>query len=483
MHVTCGVAGILFPLLAGLWLCFPVVPAQGRDAASRPPVSLSDAPRNFRSTVPQAFPAAPVTMPQAVQMAIRRNPSLGAGEAQSRASEEGRKAARGAFGPRLGMSYTAIKQERKTAPVSARPPELGTYSLGIEISQPVFRGFRLLASYQKAALQAESDKASLRNAELAMTEQVQTAFLRYLSAVENVASEKEALARLKEQLEITTAYYEVGLRPRLDILQAEVDVSEAESGLIRMETIRDTSLAQLNTLLGFSPATQGVYSGKLAHVPFDRSLEQCLEAAYRQRPDLYVAAKAVEIAGKDRRIAQSGYYPQIEAYYNITNTGNTPDLKKSGDGGSRGTTWEVGGRVTWEIFQWGTTYYADKQAGWLVTKMRQEEDRLKLDAGYDIKSKLLALREAEKRIKVAERGVSMAREAYEAALASYREQVGTNFDVLDASSKLVAAQAALTGAKADYLTALSQMYVSMGEYHPDLFHVDAGAGRRARKAR
>ena len=36
----------------------------------------------------------------------------------------------------------------------------------MEISQPVFQGFQLLANYQKAALQADSDKASVRNAEV-----------------------------------------------------------------------------------------------------------------------------------------------------------------------------------------------------------------------------------------------------------------------------------------------------------------------------
>ncbi len=108
--------------------------------------------------------------------ALSHNPSLAAEEAQSRSSEETRKSRRGAFGPKLGMSYTATKQERKTEPSSSRPPELGTYSWSIEISQPVFQGFQLLASYQRAALQADSDQASLLNSELTMTTNVQSEF-------------------------------------------------------------------------------------------------------------------------------------------------------------------------------------------------------------------------------------------------------------------------------------------------------------------
>ena len=299
----------------------------------------------------QAAPAGGYTMPAAVNRALTRNPSLEAQTAQSRASEEGRKSARGAFGPKLGATYQVTKQTRKTSPTTSRPPELGSYSAGVEVSQPVFQGFRLLANYQKAALQADSDKASLRQAELAMTEQVQTNFVNYLRAVENVRSEREQLDRLRDQLRITTAFYDVGLRPKLDVLQAQVDVSNAESTLISMENTRDTTLAMLNTLLGMGATESVTYTGQLAHVTFRRSLEQCLEAAYRQRPDLDVAAKAVAIAQKDQRVVQSDYYPKVEAYYNVSGTGNTPDLREAGNRGSRGTTWEVGAKGSWEVFQ------------------------------------------------------------------------------------------------------------------------------------
>ena len=423
-------------------------------------------------TKPLPPPSGPVSMEDAVTRAIRDNPSLGAEEAQRESSEAARKSARGAFGPRLGMSYSAIQQKRDTSPASTSEltPERGTYSWGVEVSQPVFQGFRLLAAYQRAALQEESDRAAVRNAELTMTGKVQAAFLDYLRYAENARSSRESLERLQDQLHITKAFYEVGLRPRIDVLQAEVDVRQAESTLLQAENSRDTSLAQLNTLIGLPAASRVDYAGKLVYVPFRRSLEQCLEAAYRLRPDLHMAALAVDIAGKSQKEVQAGYYPQVEAYWNMTQTGNTPTLQESGQYGSRAQTWEVGARATWEVFQWGTTYYADKQAGHLVTKMRYAQEDLKLNVGYEVKSRLLAVREAAKRIKVTETAVAQAQEAYKVAKARYREQVGTNFDVLDASAKLTVAEADLTGARADYLAALSQLYVSMGEYRPNLMH-------------
>lgn len=464
--------------LPGLCPAAPAGPAGPQDGMARQPVYSGQ-----RSVGMAGRPATgtKLGMADAVEHALRFNPGLGAREAESRSSEEGRKSARGAFGPRLGVSYSATKTESRRDPAATmgtRNPKLGVYSWGMEVTQPIFQGFRLLSAYQKAALQADSDKASLRKAELDMTEQVQTAFLEYLKAVENTRSMRDSLTRLREQLRIAQAYFEVGLSPRLDVLQAEVDVSEAERQLIQAENSQATTLARLNTLLGFRATAATVYTGTLEEVPFRHTLEQCLELAYRQRPDLYVAQKAVEIARKAQKEVQSDYYPQVEGYYSITQSGNTPGMRRSGEDGAHVTNWEVGAQATWNVFEWGTTYYADKQAGWQVTRMRYEQENLKLEVGYDIKSRYLAVQEARKRIAVARNSVTQATEAYNVALARYHEHVGTNFDVLNASANLTSAQSSLTGARADYLTALSQIYVAMGEYHPDLLREGAVARRR-----
>jgi len=408
-------------------------------------------------------------MGQAVRYALENNPGLASTEAAAKASEEGRKSARGALLPKLGTTYSYYKQTRTTSVRNAsNPPSRGTYTWTVEVSQILFDGFHTLSTYQKQALQAESDRASIRSSELETTNSVQETFIDYLCSLENVASEREAVARLKDQKQITSAMHDAGLKPKLDVLQADVDLGNAEQQLITYEKTRDTLRAKLNTLLGL-PATEAVrYAGGLSVNRFRLKLDTCLDTAYKMRPDLYVSYKAVEMAIKDRLIARSGYYPRVEAYYNISKTGNTPDLERGGSNSSRSTTWEVGAKLTWDVFQWGTTYFADQQAGWLVTKMRRQVREVILNIGYDVKEKYLALHEAEKRIDVARRSLASARESYEAALGEYKAQTGTNFDVLDASSKLLTAQSALTAARGDYLKALSEMYLAMGEYHPDL---------------
>lgn len=84
-----------------------------------------------------------IGMSDAVEHALRFNPGLGAQEAESRSSEEGRKSARGAFGPRLGVSYSATKTESKRDPsatMGTKNPKMGVYSWGIEVTQPHLPG-------------------------------------------------------------------------------------------------------------------------------------------------------------------------------------------------------------------------------------------------------------------------------------------------------------------------------------------------------
>lgn len=64
-------------------------------------------------------PAGDVTMPEAVDMALRHNPSLGSQEAQGQAFEEARKSARGPLGPSLAQRILLQSRNER----QSRPPQ------------------------------------------------------------------------------------------------------------------------------------------------------------------------------------------------------------------------------------------------------------------------------------------------------------------------------------------------------------------------
>lgn len=400
-------------------------------------------------------------MPEAVYRALDVNFSIEAALSTLKASESGRKAARSEFGPVLGTSYGYSSQENRT--------DENLYNWRVWLRQDVFSGFATLAAYQKAALQKDSSEASLNKARLDLILQVQTNFFLYIKAEEDVRSATDSLRRLQEQLDVTRSFYEVGLRPKLEVLQAEANVSDAEDSLLRAKNTVETQRVRLNTLLNIPESTKVDYNGALDFIPFAASLDTCLEKAYRQRPDLIMARKSVEIAQKDKMTAASGYYPTVQAEGSWSTQGDTASAAGSTSMPKNYSSLGVDITASMNIFEWGRTHYTLQQASHTVNRMLAEENELKQEVIFEVQSRLLDINNAAQRIQVATKGLAQAREAYTVALARYKSQVGTFLDVLDAQAKLTAAETSLIAAKADYLTALANIYNAAGEENPTLY--------------
>ncbi len=407
------------------------------------------------------------TMAGAVEKALASNPGMDAARSGVRAAESGVRAARAAFGPEAGLSY-AWKWEQKPGLASGVRRSGETYIFGVGLIQNVFNGFKDLNQLRRAELETVRRTETLRAERLNLAYQVQSVYLEYLKAVEHIRSARDSLERLQSQLDMTRAFYAEGLRPRLDVLQAEVDVSSAESVLLQAENTRLTLAARLNALLALEPGAQVEYTGDLDPVPFMLDLQTCLAGAFQARPDLRAADLAAVIAGRERDIIRGDYLPTVSAEAAWTTEGDT--FSASGGRGLETdfNAWSAGVTAGWTLFSWGATRHAEQQAAHEQRRLRSDALGLRDEVTYEVTSRLLAVRNAEKRIVVARKAVEQAREAYRTALALYRNQVGTNLDVLDAQSTLTLEEAGLTGVKADYLSALAGLYAAMGEIRPDL---------------
>ena len=210
------------------------------------------------------------------------------------------------------------------------------------------------------------------------------------------------------------------------------------------------------------------YVGELTLAPFSLTLEQCLEEAYANRPDLLMARKSVEIAEQDVRIAFSGLYPQVGADVDMTRTGDDPQVNGNDVSNTEFSSWQASVSASWKLFDWGETYYSGRKNQETVRQLQADEADARQQAGFEVKARHLKIGEAAERIQVARKSLESAKEGYRMAVARYQAQVGTNTDVLDAQARLSKAEAALTEALADYEIALSRLYVSMGHKNPAL---------------
>ncbi|MGE4555941.1 MAG: TolC family protein [Desulfovibrionaceae bacterium] len=400
----------------------------------------------------------------AVQRGLDANPTIMAVRSELLGSEKGIKSARGDFLAKASVNYGfTYTSNPTTASTGGYAQDWNTWALNLNLSQPIFEGFKILSSFQKAKLQRDQAVAKLFYTELSLILNIQSNFMGLLKARMDVKSSEDSVKRLQSQLKVTQAFFDVGLRPRLDLLQAEVNLANEEQNLLKAKNQVDLQVTQLNALLNLPLEQTTPYVGQLEYMPFEKDFDTCLKIAYQNRPDIQMAQKSMEIATKDADISAGDFYPHVSADFNYNQVGDDPTLAKSRAlSESQENYWTAGATVSWTFFEWGSNYYDYQKALDAVEQLRHEMDNTKLEAGNEVKSNLLNIATAAERIRVARKSVEAGQEGYRMAVARYQAQVGTNTEVLDAQSDLTDAEALLNEALADYQTALANLYVSMG---------------------
>lgn len=417
------------------------------------------------------------SMESAVERALQKNPDVESARFTVQAAESARKAARSDFGPTLDASYSYSRYSKDRP--SRYEPNVTTMTL--QASQPLFTGFNLLNSYQKAVLEEERQALQLESQRLTVTADVQEAFVSYLKAEASISSTHRSLERARAQLDMAKTAWNIGLRPRLDVLQAETDLAKTEALLIKYENDRNVWLTRLNTLLDLPPDAAVEYKGNLDLTPFRRTLEACLRQALEHRPDLLMARKSVEMAFKDLGIAKSLFWPQVSAIVGWSTTGSHLDAAGSKYTQKDYSYGEIGLSINWTLFSSGKRVYLTQQARRQISALEAAVRSSINNCAYAVRSSLLSTQDAYRSVKVSQRAVVSARESYADAKMRYEIQSGSYLDLLTAQSALSDAELAEISSRADCLIALSQLYETMGELHPDLQDDDAAVDDERKK--
>ena len=161
----------------------------------------------------------PYDMDKSAQRSLDAYPQMQSVRAALSSSEESRRQALANFGPVGTVSYAFQRTDAEvitttSSSLSALPTATGTsqattvyrhsregywqnlYQLQLTVTQPIFTGFKLLSTYQKASLQKDYNEANIKYTELSLIKSVQQVFLTLLQARANVQSNKDSVARL-----------------------------------------------------------------------------------------------------------------------------------------------------------------------------------------------------------------------------------------------------------------------------------------------
>jgi outer membrane protein len=131
-----------------------------------------------------------------------------------------------AFGP---ADEAAIRQAQSQYPFDfTRQP----YNLNIQISLPIFNGFRREQQVAQATVQRRNAENEVRTQELRVSADVNTSFLQYTNAQQTVTMQEQNVRTARLALSLAQERYRVGAISLVELVQARGDYERAETDRI-----------------------------------------------------------------------------------------------------------------------------------------------------------------------------------------------------------------------------------------------------------
>jgi outer membrane protein len=263
-------------------------------------------------------------------------------------------------------------------------------------------------------------------------------------------------------LEVTKAFFDVGIVPKNDVLLAEVNLANTKQQQVKAANDLDTVKASFNILLRREVNTPFEVEDILAYKAFPLSLEQSLDEALRLRPEIKAAQLNIDQAKEGVKVARSGFFPIISLAGNYSRTSEEPSTY----GDIRNEEWTVQALATFTLWNWGNTAFKVGENKVKVTQAEDSKNQLIDSITLEVKQDFLNILVAEKNISTAEKAIEQAEENLRMNEERYKYQVATQTDVVNAVTLLAQARTNYYGTLSDFNVAKAQLERSMGRMYP-----------------
>ncbi|SDE99181.1 TolC family protein [Sporolituus thermophilus] len=384
--------------------------------------------------------AAPVelTLEESIALALKNNPAVKIAEADKETAAGKVTEAKGGKLPTLSYSFSAARSD---VPASSSSPDMiiDKFDNKVTLTLPLYTGGKLEGLIDQAKLGLKAADLGVVKSQQQVKLDATTAYFNLLQARNMVKLNQESVDRLAAHLKNVQAQYEVGTVAKSDVLRSEVELANAEQNLIKAQNSYDLAVAGLNNVIGLPLDTEISVKDDLQYVKYPLTLEEAIDYALKNRPEVAQADLNVKSAEEGIQVAKSGRRPTVSFQGSQAWSDTDP--------GTSSDTWALGLSASFNIFDGNVTGAKIKQADAALAKAQEQARQTRDAVQLEVRQAYLSLKEAEKRIETTKVAVDKAEEDYKIAQVRYSAGVGTNLDVMDA-------QVALTQAKTNYVQAL-----------------------------
>ena len=335
------------------------------------------------------------------------------------------------------------------------PPPRNDFVAALSLEQPLFAP-KAYIGYGMAKTEANARSQELYRRKEEAVYRVLTSVLDVISARQFVEVAGQGLSDAREHLRIAETLESAGMGLTSDVLRAKVAVATAESAKVTAENRLELARRGLALAMGEPGAPPVDVAGPPPEFPDTWTAEEG-ETGTPGRADLRASALRAENAGRNVRLRQSQYLPDIgfAAAYQL----DAEDSPFSPDNRS----WKVGVGLTWNLFD---GMRREAEVGKAVAERRRAQAYhrgMRDQAAFELAQADLGVKEATLRAEIARAALAAAEESVRLLTSRYENHLGRMVDLLDAQTALDGARASRIRAENDVRQSRAQrLYASGG---------------------
>ena len=426
---------------------------------------------------------APLTLPQAIAIALQRQPSLAGAAATKQVASERVKQSRAQLGPTITPSFNyqsqAIKGGTITNIINGVPVTQAANSTSDTRQQQLTTSFRLFdtgnrkLSIRQSQQALTSQEFAEQNTRQTVINNVATNYFAVLRTRALVKVSEAQVERAENALKLVQAQVEAKVAARKDTLQADADLQNARVNLLQARNNVQVAEAQLRSAMGApdlrslrladvvaptaaSPITISAVVGD--ERDDERAIALLSAFASRSRPDIAQARMA--IASSETSVQQAKVSARPTMSIDLSDrqqfdAKNNP-LKRASEIQLLSLNFSV------PLYDGGNVRAAVRAS---EANKRASEAQLggqALQVTVDVEQSWRSLQLARASLPAAEAAQSAAQINYDAAIAARREGIGNITDVITAQTSLVQAQTNYVQAIYNFYTADAQLARAVG---------------------
>jgi outer membrane protein TolC len=298
-----------------------------------------------------------------------------------------------------------------------------------------------LQNWRSSQQNARAAELSIKDSRDLVTLAISGSYLQLLASLARIQT-------ANAQIETAQAVYQQaldrnrsGLNARIDVTRSLVELQTQQQRLTTLTNDLEKQKIRLARLIGLPLAQVFTLSDAIPYREFTMpQLDEMIQRAFSERPDVRAAAAQVKAAELARKAAEAEYYPSIGVSADYGAIGVNPSRDAHG-------TFLVNGAVVFPIFQSGRVRADIDQAEAALAQRKSEYEDTKGRAEEDVRTAFLDLTAGSQQVRVAESNRALAGDTLQQARDRFRAGVADTVE-------LVQAQESVATAEQDYISAL-----------------------------